>query len=895
MKFDELKPESQVEVDKLLTAFIGDAGHLDASMCKDIESLGLKVNATAAQVSAVLDDPANSDKVIILKPFNSKNNAILYYFGKDYPNADLRQKAFIVNDTKSRKGIITALVTGVSRVSASTKDDKPIGFQTIASDHTTPAAFQFAKVRAAGVPLKFIGHFGKIIKNGLPSLEKDKDIDIKPAQRDVYGVFPTKVLRSVQYEIKNPMKNAAGNAKHNIRRLNKGKNVAKQPIFSDNIQIAYTKGTSDNDKLDVWIHINPNGSTVGGDAIVNDFSTLTIDAIKNSDEWFKITKDRLLINKEGKVDGRIVGNNIVLDTYPAHGSPLGKGSHQKRIIVRVQDDTISRLLSAQTLEEDDPYSTAFLGSIYETQLRNNGSLENLDELRNYTNEQIAAGLLDSEIDKRGIAVEKISQLVRTTGEVVKLVATIVGPVAAMIFAGTAGAGDITLKTAEDAAREVSYQTAQTQLVQIESGEAVANAVVKIAEEEPTVVKGYFNWTYSSSEEGDTYTIRPGKANQIAQSLDSVVDSKEVAKEVAEYGSNYSFNKMFAGGDPYREIANVETARALGEAAALEVASIPRLDLGEGTVIYPASTGDLTSEENWTNELSAKYSNASAIVESYTEAYTTTYENETQISNELPATPAPEPEPLPPVDEINDGEGYYVNNPTLVTTLGSVIGETSFDIKTINVVQPQNGEEGLVTIYATTNDESKAYEVSFLIDSEVNTTKELYEAIQEAKVSQEGNIVRNFENVNNILSKVWSDAYINQYKKNFTRGVKDKYGITVAEGGNAYVSTDSKTGEFEVIYITDDSTVSLPGTAKGRLSDRDLKVVASVSVMGGSYRADSTYTYTLGTYTSYNNQSGTYVEEEQIEQEETQTPETTPEETTATSNKIKVDYNAGRSR
>ena len=825
-RFKDLTDESKKIVLDLLDSFNKDQGHNDDKVVIDIEKMGFAQTVTEKKVREKIEQ--NKDKIIKLTPYNINDDAVLYYFGADYKVPELRCKSVVVD-----KGEVY-VVSGVTNLTAGSKDDKPLGIQTV-NEKTSPT-FTFQKTRAKRVPEKYIGFFGKIIKEGVPALEKAKQ-DLPPEPKDVYAIFPVEVVRSKQTEIKNPKANAYWNASRAIGKLKKGKKVYDAQPFDDRIELAFTKGKTDTDKLDVWVHVHPTGVTTA----TTDISQLTLDYIKKSGEWFKVTEDRI----------KFKNGNIVIDTYDAKGAHE-KGDHPLRIVCRPRqgDDTLSRLRSAQSLEGASPYATAFAGSAIESDLRVNGSLQNLDELVDYSLTHKTTS------DERGKPVQKISKLKRTLKEAILFFGGIAAGTALGALVMTAGIGDANVAASRNAAAELSYQNARQVLVVDEVESAENGARAKESGNIDFVITQYNDKT-------GKYDIHPGSAATIAKDMTQVVNPEEIAQEVAPYGVNWSFTGLATGKNPYADIVNTEVSRALGEAVGAEIASLSKAEIADGVIYYPVAEGDMTTKANFVTELEqAGYDNVDEIVSAYEEGYGRSYTTSKE-TNEVGATGNPT---IPDdYEEIDDGKVYYTNNPTFVSSMRDLVGTTDAQINSVYVVE-QNGIS-YVTIYATGNSGANAYEINFETNGSIETTEQLYNALNNAKKEKGRDaICEDYELASVPLSSYGLKA------DNINSTMSKTYGAQVGNNGTTYVATDllsDPNGDYNVsvLYLGDKGATVLPitvGVDNGRVGSNAVKSLAILSVYDGYSSKLPSCSIEKGDAEIYQNAGEVYVEADYVQ-------------------------------
>ena len=452
-------------------------------------------------------------------------------------------------------------------------------------------------------------------------------------------------------------------------------------------------------------------------------------------------------------------------------------------------------------------------------------------------------------------------------------------IALVLSNGAAAVGQISLGANSERAANAAAAMAKPAIEQVGDFTQVDTMVLRSSNgatvnvtTKTTLKKGLLNYKYDPSTNKITTsegTAQDLIANQFKVQTESgrqeIVSANAVAKKVSAYGKVMSYSGIFSNDSIYQNETSIGLARALGEAVANETKTVRGLNLksedGEVSVVYPDGTG---SKDSFKAALeNAGYSSdlAAQMTTEYTNAFTAAMNVQAEDNASFDATEDPT---LPEgYDEIYDAEDvYYTNNKTLQTTLNIIVGLSSLNINTINVVSTDSGS--LVTIFVTPgNDTSVAYEISFNSDSTINTTRELCTALENA-IKNDDYSKTTFESIDTVLSQVGkTPATINIYKNGFIQGVEQKLGASLQGGGNIYVYSNAKAGEFEVAYINANSTVTFDGFVEGNVGGVELLAIGAFYVTGGSFDAQNPYTIDKSTVTTttYNNQGETLPEED----------------------------------
>lgn len=827
-KFDyyKLTDDSQRNVDTLLTALDkfntekGDASF--SSKCVDIESMGLGYRISQRDLQAKIDDPAYSQKVITLTSGLTGDSTQLYAFGKDYPVSELRGQSFVVD--KNGKSFVVIGVNSASADPGSPTQLEVRGLTGSMADlnNLSRETSSYTKIRDYTDPSRglitreniyFVGNLGKIIGSRCPKLENEPI-------KDVYGCFDLPVSsRTIVYGMgRKATKNAYFDAKRSQKKMAKGKPVRKgAPVLNDDIaQLIFVRDrASEKGALDIFININPNASTIRYD--YDPATGKLIDAMGNPLPFEAFTDSRQNPGTLFKVSLQGIkvldDNHVALNLYDATTDTARKGEHPRRVILETDTQLIRVLQDAIAHNSTrDGFKTAFAPILSGLSSTEKKSVDNLNRVVNRSiadRARVARGeITEAESDQKGF-FDKVSPMLKTLGEKIWSIAKGV-----LLFLGgsalgaglTAGAGDIDVAANSDKAEEYAQGKATTKIVRTAEDIEEANAAsynelasrlvmattsgknakttltTKTTDNSSIVLDGFMKYSYSGDGNEGTVTIEPGRASIISQNdFNDLVTSEEVADSVAPFGTNYSFSAIGGKGNIYKRETRIGAVRALASEVAKEVSSLEKrgLELPEGTVIYPSKSGDLTSESQYISEreeMGDQY--ATEVAKAYTDAYTISY----TLSNQDNQHDANR-NPILPEDyeEIEDGQHYYINNETLISTVRDIIGATDAQIETINVVQPNADGQGIITVYATSNDGANAHEISILIDDAVSTTKDVYTALQNAsKEYSRSSICEDFVSAESVLSQFKINSKrLNTYMAN-------EFGTRVGNG-TTYVS------------------------------------------------------------------------------------------------------------
>ena len=915
LKYDELTIDSKKEVDELIKAIdilSTDKDYEDVSKVVDIVDMKLPIDCKRAKLEA--DMAASPKKIFKLTTGLSTDKSVLYYFAKDYPKKELQGKAFIVKTEKGTTSIYA--VNAVVNAAADPKIVKAMTCKGFAKDLTT-ISINFNRIRAyddgrgatkTEKNLKFIGHLGSIIKDGIPKIkiEDQKDVvacfDIKtPVRSVVYDKKPKTIFGKITPRTLNAYRTKKKLGKESrisgpgwplhIHKVEK--TIADKPqIKDDTVQLLFIVDSDNpNEPLNVFLNINPEGLTKdkmytydAKKGVLKDKTgaELPIDVINNTKtcppNLFKVATDKIKILDD---------KHVAIDMYE-HGTRIPKkGEASRRVVMEVGTPIISLLLEAQRSDEEDSIINS-LGSL-RTELGTEGwkSVENLNANKNKSlkdAEKVLLKHLDADEANRQGLWSKISPMLKSDNVKIGLWKLFLGAVATVGIAlvlsnGAAAVGQISLGAnseraeneaaamAKPAIEQVADFTQVDTMVMRSSNGATANITTKT-----TLKKGLLNYEYDPSTNKITTSAGTAQdliANQFKVQTESgsrqeIVSANAVAKKVSAYGKVMSYSGIFSNDSIYQNETSIGLARALGETVANEAKTVRGLNLksedGEVSVVYPDGTG---SKDSFKAALeNAGYSSdlVAQMTTEYTNAFTAAMNVQAEDNASFDATEDPT---LPEgYDEIYDAEDvYYTNNTTLQTTLNKIVGLSKFNINTINVVSTDSGS--LVTIFVTPgNDTSVAYEISFNSDSTINTTRELCTALENA-IKNDDYSKTTFKSIDTVLSQVGrKTATINSYKNGFIQGVEQKLGASLQEGGNIYVYSNAKVGEFEVAYINANSTVTFDGFVEGNVGGVELPAIGAFYVTGGQFQAQNPYTVESKiTTTTYNNQGETHIEQD----------------------------------
>ena len=913
LKYDELTIDSKKEVDELIKAIdilSTDKDYEDVSKVVDIVDMKLPIDCKRAKLEA--DMAASPKKIFKLTTGLSTDKSVLYYFAKDYPKKELQGKAFIVKTEKGTTSIYA--VNAVVNAAADPKIVKAMTCKGFAKDLTT-ISINFNRIRAyddgrgatkTEKNLKFIGHLGSIIKDGIPKIKIED-------QKDVVACFDIKTpVRSVVYD-KKP-KTIFGkttprtlNAYRTKKKLGKEsrisgpgwplhihkveKTIADKPqIKDDTVQLLFIADSDNpNEPLNVFLNINPEGLTKdkmytydAKKGVLKDKTgaELPIDVINNTNTCpptlFKVATDKIKILDD---------KHVAIDMYE-HGTRIPKkGEASRRVVMEVGTPIISLLLEAQRSNDENSIINS-LRSL-RTELGTEGwkSVENLNANKNKSlKDAVDSSISDEDKNRQGLW-SKISPMLKSDNVKIGLWKLFLGAVATVGIAlvlsnGAAVAGQIILGANSERAEDEAATMAKPAIVQVGDFTQVDTMVLRSSNGATVNVntkemlkKGLLNYEYdystgkitTSAGMAQDLIVNQFKVQTESGSRQEIVSANAVAKKVSAYGKVMSYSGIFSNDSIYQNETSIGLARALGETVANETKTVRGLNLksedGEVSVVYPDGTGSKglfkAALEN------AGYSSdlATQMVKEYTIAFTAAMNFQAEDNASFDATEDPT---LPEgYDEIYDAEDvYYTNNKTLQTTLNKIVGLSSLNINTINVVSTDSGS--LVTIFVTPgNDTSVAYEISFNSDSTINTTRELCTALENA-IKNDDYSKTTFESIDTVLSQVGkTPATINIYKNGFIQGVEQKLGASLQGGGNIYVYSNAKAGEFEVAYINANSTVTFDGFVEGNVGGVELLAIGAFYVTGGSFDAQNPYTIDKSTVTTttYNNQGETLPEED----------------------------------
>ena len=250
---------------------------------------------------------------------------------------------------------------------------------------------------------------------------------------------------------------------------------------------------------------------------------------------------------------------------------------------------------------------------------------------------------------------------------------------------------------------------------------------------------------------------------------------------------------------------------------------------------------------------------------YTNAFTAAMNVQAEDNASFDATEDPT---LPEgYDEIYDG-GLYLNNPTLVNQLRSLVKESQIEINNINIVEASGTR--IVTIFVTNADSSKAYEISFATTSEINTARDLNTALEQGESECS---ITEYNSIDQALSGVLLDSDIRFIKDNFASVVNknsqlSNYEYNLSQEGDIYIKTNTSTGEFEVIYFNNSGENNLSinsfvgkATAGNKLlSDKGLKLALISFLMNGGLISYEIVGDSINV-SRYNNEGETYIEQD----------------------------------
>ena len=458
-------------------------------------------------------------------------------------------------------------------------------------------------------------------------------------------------------------------------------------------------------------------------------------------------------------------------------------------------------------------------------------------------------------------------MVKTKGEKVFACAKVAGIaiLGALGFANVlTGAGEIAMDP--NAARDAANVMAETEIRrEVETPNDSLN--VRLAENGEYVVdvatwRG--NLTYTFNEKGDL-TCQKGKAYDASmQNFENIITNQEVADKASPYASKVSYTGWFNKENMYKTETYEGVAASYGTEIAKELKSVLNDELlfddflgistdengvkTINTVIYP--DGKLTSTD-WEKDLTTPHkvngveyamseSDAKAVIARYENAFKE--EAVKAIQNEATA-------PNEDYSEIDDAQVFYVNNPTLVATIGNYLKKPC-EIKTIAE------KDGVLTIFAVANDGSVAYRMTMPSEN-ITTSKELANYINSNDIE-----VDEYRSINNVFSE-YRPSQIANYKTNFASNVKandELFGngsLKLENGGDIWLCANGK--NVEIVYLTEKNMDAFNVTVKSNnaFSTDELLKIAASEIAGGSYKASYTYKVTAGEYENLVNVGAVY--------------------------------------
>ena len=919
LKYDELTIDSKKEVDVLIKAIdilSTDKDYEDVSKVVDIVDMKLPIDCKRAKLEA--DMAASPKKIFKLTTGLSTDKSVLYYFAKDYPKKELQGKAFIVKTEKGTTSIYA--VNAVVNAAADPKIVKAMTCKGFAKDLTTIST-NFNRIRAyddgrgatkTEKNLKFIGHLGSIIKDGIPKIkiEDQKDVvacfDIKtPVRSVVYDKKPKTIFGKITPRTLNAYRTKKKLGKESrisgpgwplhIHKVEK--TIADKPqIKDDTVQLLFIVDSDNpNEPLNVFLNINPEGLTKdkmytydAKKGVLKDKTgaELPIDVINNTKtcppNLFKVATDKIKILDD---------EHVAIDMYE-HGTRIPKkGEASKRVVMEVGTPIISFLLEAQRSDEENSIINR-LGSL-QTELGPEGwkSVENLNANKNKSlkdAEKVLLKHLDADEANRQGLWSKISPMLKSDNVKIGLWKLFLGTVvtvgiALVLSNGAAVVGQSILGANSERAEDEAAAMAKPAIVQVGDFTQVDTMVLRSSNgatanlnTKEMLKKGLLNYEYDySTGKITTYagTAQDLIANQFKVQTESgrqeIVSANAVAKKVSAYGKVMSYSGIFSNDSIYQNETSIGLARALGETVANEAKTVRGLNLksedGEVSVVYPDGTG---SKDSFKAALeNAGYSSdlAAQMTTEYTNAFTAAMNVQAEDNASFDATEDPT---LPEgYDEIYDG-GLYLNNPTLVNQLRSLVKESQIEINNINIVEASGTR--IVTIFVTNADSSKAYEISFATTSEINTARDLNTALEQGESECS---ITEYNSIDQALSGVLLDSDIRFIKDNFASVVNknsqlSNYEYNLSQEGDIYIKTNTSTGEFEVIYFNNSGENNLSinsfvgkATAGNKLlSDKGLKLALISFLMNGGLISYEIVGDSINVST-YNNQGETYIEQD----------------------------------